>query len=173
MLPRATVAGWTSMRASFHCGHHRRKHTQRRRSDGRKRRFERARTPSWCRRARIWRSRSVRADTTDRSTATIRNALRMAHRVTSSRAKVNDIFASFLPVREYWRRTGRRLAHVAGVSVAATLAGLTVRVSAAAAQDRTGRCRLQTLVVPRFESARAIRRGGVSPISIPDRLQGQ
>jgi hypothetical protein len=39
----------------------------------------------------------VRADRADRSTATIRNAPHMAQRVTSSRAKVNDIFASFCP----------------------------------------------------------------------------
>jgi hypothetical protein len=41
-----TVAGWTSTRASLHRGHNRRKHSQSRRSDRRKRRSERTRTPS-------------------------------------------------------------------------------------------------------------------------------
>jgi hypothetical protein len=47
-LPRQfpTLPGWTSTRASLHRGHNRRKHSQSRRSDGRKRRSERARTPS-------------------------------------------------------------------------------------------------------------------------------
>jgi len=37
-------------------------------------------------------------DRADRSTATVRNASRMARRMASSRANVNDIFPSFLPV---------------------------------------------------------------------------
>jgi hypothetical protein len=43
---RATVAGCTSTSAFFHPGHHRRKHTQNSRSDGRKRLSERPRTAS-------------------------------------------------------------------------------------------------------------------------------
>ncbi len=43
---RATVAGCTSTSAFFHRGHHRRKHTQNSRSDGRKRLSERPRTAS-------------------------------------------------------------------------------------------------------------------------------
>jgi len=107
---RATVAGWTSTRASLHRGHNRRKHTQSRRSDGRKRRSERPSTLNWCRRARISRKRSLRVDRADRSTATVRNASRMARRMASSRANVNDIFPSFLPVCHIGE--GRRSASV-------------------------------------------------------------
>jgi hypothetical protein len=42
--------------------------------------------------------RSLRVDRADRGAATVRNASRMARRMASSRANVNDIFASFLPV---------------------------------------------------------------------------
>jgi hypothetical protein len=41
-----------------------------------------------------------RVDRADRSRATDRNAARMARRMANSCATVNDIFASFLPVRD-------------------------------------------------------------------------
>jgi hypothetical protein len=87
---RPTVAGWTKTSASLHRGHNHRKHSQSRRSDWRKRRSERARTPSWWRRARLSRKRSLRTDRADWRAATVRMASRIACRMASSCANVND-----------------------------------------------------------------------------------
>jgi len=48
------------------------------RADGRKRRSDRRSTPSWWRRARLSRTRSLRVDRTDQSAATVRKASRKA-----------------------------------------------------------------------------------------------
>jgi hypothetical protein len=56
---RLTV-GWMSTSASRHLGHNHRKNSQNKRSAGRNRLFERARTPSWWRRARVSSRRSQR-----------------------------------------------------------------------------------------------------------------
>ena len=57
---RSTGAGWTSTSASLHRGHNHRNNSQSRRSAARKRRCERARTPSWWRRASVSSRRSIR-----------------------------------------------------------------------------------------------------------------
>src|SRR5439155_14967686 len=59
-------------------------------SDGRKRRFERARTPSWWRRARVSSRRSLRVARADRTAAPVRKTSRIARRVPSGDANVND-----------------------------------------------------------------------------------
>ena len=102
---RATVAGWTNTSASRHRGHTLRRHIQNKRSEGRKRRSERERTPSWWRRARISRRRSLRVHRAERSTATVRNAYRMGRRMAGSSAHVND----FLLGRD--NGEGQRSAH--------------------------------------------------------------
>jgi hypothetical protein len=88
---RATVAGWTSTSASLHRGHHRRKHSQNSRSDGRKRRSARARTPSWWRSARHSRRRSLRVDRAVRSAATVRTASRIARKNGPATARTSTI----------------------------------------------------------------------------------
>ena len=79
---------------------HARKQSQRRRSDGRKRRSERPRTPSWWRRARISRRRSLRVHGADRSPATIHMAARIARRMAS-----NDATSTFFAWTQFWRGT--------------------------------------------------------------------
>lgn len=110
---RATVAGRTSSSAFRHRGHHRRQHSQSRRSEARKRRSERARTPSWWCRARFSSSRSLRVNTAERSAATARKASRIACRMASRCANVNEIllgrdigegqeWGSAMPVAQRW-----------------------------------------------------------------------
>jgi hypothetical protein len=97
---RATVAGRTSTSAFRHRGHHRRKHSQNRRSDARKRRSERARTPSWWRRARVSSSRSLRVDKAERSAATARKASRIACRMASRCTNVNEFCSDAILARD-------------------------------------------------------------------------
>ena len=87
---RATVAGWTSTRASLHRGQNCCKKIQSKRSAGRKRRSVRARTPSWWRRARISKRTSKRVNKVDRNAATIRRASRIGCRIAKRYASVND-----------------------------------------------------------------------------------
>jgi len=106
---RSTVAGWTSTSASLHLGHNHRKNSQSRRSDGRKRRFERARTPSWWRRARVSSRRSLRVARADRTAAPVRKTSRIARRVPSGDANVNDCCPDAILARH--RRARRTAAH--------------------------------------------------------------
>jgi hypothetical protein len=87
---RSTVAGWISTRASRHLGHNQRKNSQNRRSAGRKRLLERARTPSWWRRARISSTRSRRVARADWIPALALMTARIACRVPAGDADVND-----------------------------------------------------------------------------------
>jgi hypothetical protein len=87
---RSTVAGCTNTSASLHRGHNHRKNSQSRRSARRKRRVERARTPSWWRRARVSSRRSLRVRPADRTAAPIVKPPRIAGRVPSSDPNVND-----------------------------------------------------------------------------------
>lgn len=84
------MAGWTSTSASRHRGHNHRKNSHSRRSAGRKRRFERARTPSWWRRARVSSRRSLRVTRAERTAAPVLKRSRIARRVPSEDANVND-----------------------------------------------------------------------------------
>ena len=88
-----------------------------RRSDGRKRRSERPRTPTWWRRARISRRRSLRAHRADRSAATNQLAALIAGRMASNCAHVND----FLSGRDFGEGT------VVSVRAAAILGTVTKR----------------------------------------------
>jgi hypothetical protein len=97
---RSMVAGWTSASASRHRGHNHRKSSQSRRSDGRKRRFERARTLNWWRRARLSSRRSLPVDEADRTAAQVRETSRIARRVAIGDANVNDFARP-----QYWRGT--------------------------------------------------------------------
>ena len=97
---RSTVAGWTSTSASRHRGHNHRKNSQSRRSAGRKRRFERARTPSWWRRARVSSRRSLRVAGADRTAARVLKTSRIGCRVPTGDANVNDFGRT-----RYWRGT--------------------------------------------------------------------
>src|SRR5436189_458695 len=84
-------SGWPDQHQRFPPpGHNHRKNSQSRRSDGRKRRFERARTPSWWRRARVSSRRSLRVARADRTAAPVRKTSRIARRVPSGDANVND-----------------------------------------------------------------------------------
>jgi hypothetical protein len=96
------VAGWTSASASRHRGHNHRTSSQSRRSDERKRRFERARTLNWWRRARLSSRRSLRVDEADWTLAPVRKTSRIARRVPRGDRNVN-IFAR----PRFWRDTGR------------------------------------------------------------------
>ena len=77
--------------ASRHRGHNHRSSSHSRRSDGRKRRFERARTLNWWRRARVSNRRSLRVDEVDRTAAQFRETSRIARRVTIGDANVNEL----------------------------------------------------------------------------------
>jgi hypothetical protein len=85
---RSTVAGWTSTNASLQRGHNRRNNSQSRRSAARKRRFERARMPSWCRKARLSSRKSLRVDKANRTAATVRTTSRIGRSVASRCADV-------------------------------------------------------------------------------------
>jgi hypothetical protein len=86
---RSTVAGWTSTSASLHRGHNQRNTSQSRRSVERKRLCERARTPSWWRRARVSRRRSIRVAWVARPEAPVLKRPRIACRVPRGDADVN------------------------------------------------------------------------------------
>ena len=105
---RSTVAGWISTSASRHRGHNQRKNSHNRRSAGRKRLFERARTPSWWRRARISSRRSRRVARADWTAAPALMTARIACRVPAGDANVNDFGRT-----QYWRGTalGTQLLH--------------------------------------------------------------
>ena len=96
---RSTVAGWTSTSASRHRGHNHRKNSQNRRSAGRKRLFERARTPSWWRRARVSSRRSRRVARADRTAAPVLMTARIARRVPTGDANVNDFWPDAILAR--------------------------------------------------------------------------
>ena len=85
--------------ASLHRGHNCRNTSQSRRSDGRKRRFERTSTCSWWRRARISSSRSRRVDRANRIATTIRTTSSIARRMASYRANVKRIFPDAIVAR--------------------------------------------------------------------------
>src|SRR5262245_45885432 len=87
---RSTVAGWTSTSASLHPGHNQRNNSQNSRSDRRKRRFERARTLSWWRSASVSSRRSRRVAGADRAAALVLKTSRIARRVPSGDANVNN-----------------------------------------------------------------------------------
>ena len=87
---RSTVAGWISVSASRHRGHNHRRNSQSRRSVGRKRLFERARTPSWWRRASVSSRRSRRVARADPRAAPVLMAARITCRVPTCDSKVND-----------------------------------------------------------------------------------
>ena len=96
---RSTVAGWISTSASRHRGHNHRKNSQNRRSAGRKRLFERARTPSWWRRARVSSRRSRRVARADRTAAPVLMTARIACRVPTGDANVNDFWPDAILAR--------------------------------------------------------------------------
>jgi hypothetical protein len=81
---------------------HRRKHNQNQRSDGRKRRSERASTPSWWGRARYSRTRSRRAARADQSVATVSRASRIVCTLARCCANVNDFRAAEILTRHNW-----------------------------------------------------------------------
>ena len=87
---RSTVAGWINTSASRRRGHDHRKSSQNRRSAGRKRLLERARTPSWWRSARVSSRRSRRVAPADRTAAPVLMTARVACRVPTGEANVND-----------------------------------------------------------------------------------
>ena len=70
----------------------------------RERWLQHPRNPSRCQRATV--GGGLYAWTGGPSTVTARNAARIAHRMASKRANINDTFASFLPRTRYWRRAG-------------------------------------------------------------------
>ena len=102
---RSTVAGRTSTSASLHRGHNLRSNSQSRRSVGRKRRCERARTPSWCRRASVSSRRSIRVARDARAVAAVLKPPRIAGGVPSGDGNVNGFYRTV-----YWRATGYRAA---------------------------------------------------------------
>jgi hypothetical protein len=104
---RSTVAGWISTSASRHRGHNHRKNNQNRRSAGRKRLFERARTPSWWRRARVSSRRSRRVARADRTAAPVLMTARIACRVPAGDANVNDFWPHAILAR-HSERTAQR-----------------------------------------------------------------
>ncbi len=87
---RSTVAGWTRTSASLHRGHNQRNNSQSSRSVEQKRRCERARTPSWRRRARVSSRRSVRVATAARTAAPVVKPPGIACRVPTGDHNVND-----------------------------------------------------------------------------------
>ena len=86
---RATVAGWTSTNASLHRGHNHRNNSQSRRSVGRQRGCERARTPSWWRGARVSSRRSIRVAWDAWAVAAVLKPPRNACRVPGGDAEVS------------------------------------------------------------------------------------
>jgi hypothetical protein len=114
----STVAGWSSTSASRHRGHNHRKNSQNSRSAGRKRLFERARTPSWWRRARVSSRRSRRVTRADRTgPPVLMTTARIACRVPVGDANVNDLWAHAIlarhsgPCRRWMRALPRRAPH--------------------------------------------------------------
>ena len=108
---RSTVAGCTRTSASRHRGHNHRKNSHNRRSAGRKRLFERARTPSWWRRARISSRRSRRIARADWTAAPVVMTARIVRRVLAGAADVNDFWPDTILARHTFtatRRTHRR-----------------------------------------------------------------
>jgi hypothetical protein len=100
---RSTVAGWISTSASRHRGQNHRKNSQNRWSAGRKRLFERARTLSWWRRARVSSRRSVRVTRADRIAAPVLMAARIACTVRAGDSNVNDFWPdAILARRRYY-----------------------------------------------------------------------
>jgi hypothetical protein len=87
---RSTVAGRTSTSASLHRGHNHRNNNQSSRSVGRKRRCERARTPSWWRRASVSSRRSVRVACAAGTVPPVLMEPRIGCRVPGGDASVND-----------------------------------------------------------------------------------
>jgi hypothetical protein len=116
------VAGWTSAIASRHRGHNHRQSSQSRRSDGRKRRFERARTLNWWPKARLSSRRSLRVDEADWTAAPVRKTSRIARRVARGDGNVN-IFAR----PRFWR--GTPYPHTLARSMFSTRSGLSVGTS--------------------------------------------
>jgi alpha-beta hydrolase superfamily lysophospholipase len=100
---RSTVAGWISTSATRHLGQNHRKNSQNRRSVRRKRLFERARTPSWWRRARVSSRRSRRGTRADRTAAPVLMATRTARRVPAGDANVNDFWPASILARHTYR----------------------------------------------------------------------
>ena len=93
---RSTVAGWTSTNACLHGIHDRRNNSHNRRSEARKRRFERARTANWCRKAslaKVSTRQHGQPDGGDRS-----NTSRIALRVLVAALRSNDSCLT-----KYWR----------------------------------------------------------------------
>jgi hypothetical protein len=105
---RSTVAGWTSTSASRHRGHHHRNSRQSRRSEGRKRRFERARTLNWWRRARLSSRRSPHVDDADRTAAQRRETSRIARRVAIGDTHVKGSCTAAILARHTLRGVCRR-----------------------------------------------------------------
>jgi len=101
---RSTVAGRTSTSASLHRGHNHRNNNQSSRSVWRKRRCERARTPSWWRRASVSSRRSVRVACAAGTVPPVLMEPRIGCRVPSGDASVNDFART-----EYWRATEGQL----------------------------------------------------------------
>ena len=102
---RSTVAGWISTSASRHRGHNHRRNSQNRRSAGRKRLFERARTPSWWRSARISSRRSRCVARADRTAAPGLMTARIACRVPTGNANVNDFWLDAILARHNRRNS--------------------------------------------------------------------
>jgi hypothetical protein len=96
---RSTVAGWISTSASRHRGHNHRKNSQNRRSAERKRLSERARTPSWWRRARVSSRRSRRVARADRTATPVLMTARIACRVPTGDANVNEFWPDAILAR--------------------------------------------------------------------------
>jgi hypothetical protein len=88
---RSTVPGWTSTSASRHRGHNHRNNSHNRRSAGRKRLFERARTPSWWRRARISSRRSRRVARADWTAVPVVMTARIQRRDDNSHGTVQNV----------------------------------------------------------------------------------
>jgi hypothetical protein len=143
----STVAGWSSTSASRHRGHNHRKNSQNSRSAGRKRLFERARTPSWWRRARVSSRRSRRVTRADRTgPPVLMTTARIACRVPVGDATVNDLWAHAILARHtQGKRLGRPRLHpakiiVPGGSVRAAAVAWGVSKTTAARWIREGRC---------------------------------
>ena len=139
---RSTVAGWINTSASRHRGQNHRKDSHSSRSVGRKRRFERVRTPSWWRRARVSSSRSVRVAWAARTAAPILKPPRIACRLPSGDANVNGfcldrILATHTVLS--WRRPSDFWAGLSLALLAATLTWLTRPRRVRSAVDSTFR----------------------------------
>ena len=94
------MAGRTRTSASLHRGHNHRNNSQSSRSVGRKRRCERARTPSWWRRARVSSRRSVRVAWAAQTAAPVLKPPRIGCRVPSGDANVNNFCLDAILARE-------------------------------------------------------------------------